>query len=91
MHVCNKSSGLNVTAVAFLVFPTRTNNFNVESLRGQAIAKQLKDAVSEVQKDIGARIFNLCLRYLWPQIENSVPCRLKFSKIHEFSDIFISQ
>jgi len=57
-----KSSGLNVTVVAFLIFPTRTNNFNVESLRGQAIAKQLKDAVSEVQKDIGARIFDLCLR-----------------------------
>ena len=63
VHFMMKSSGLNVTVVAFLVFPTRTNNFNVESLRGQAIAKQLKDAVSEVQKDIGARIFDLCLRY----------------------------
>lgn len=51
-----------MTVVAFIIFPTRTNNFNVESLRGQAIAKQLRDTISQVQKDIGQRLFEICLR-----------------------------
>lgn len=49
--------------VAFLIFPTKTNNFNVESLRGQAISKQLKETVHHVQNQIGKRIFEQCLRY----------------------------
>ena len=52
-----------MTVVAFIIFPTRTNNFNVESLRGQAIAKQLRETISAVQKDIGQRLFEVCLRY----------------------------
>jgi hypothetical protein len=28
-----------VTVVAFLIFPTKTNSFNVESLKGHAITK----------------------------------------------------
>lgn len=30
-----------VTVVAFFIMPARTNNFNVESLKGQAVRKQL--------------------------------------------------
>ncbi|CAF2888594.1 unnamed protein product [Rotaria sp. Silwood2] len=44
-----KSSGSEVTVVAFLIFPTATNNFNVESLRGQSIAKMFRDTVSNIQ------------------------------------------
>ena len=58
-----QSSGSDVTVVAFLIFPTRTSNFNVESLRGQAIAKQLRETVAAVQKDIGHRLFEIALRY----------------------------
>ncbi|XP_064599653.1 glycogen [starch] synthase-like isoform X2 [Liolophura sinensis] len=57
-----KSIHSEMTVVAFLIFPARTNNFNIESLRGQAIAKQLKDTVATVQKDIGRRLFETCLR-----------------------------
>ncbi len=39
--------------VAFLIFPTKTNSFNVESLRGHAVTKGLKDTIDEIQKDIG--------------------------------------
>ncbi|CAF4713015.1 unnamed protein product, partial [Rotaria magnacalcarata] len=31
-----KASGSDVTIVAFMIFPTPTNNFNIESLRGQS-------------------------------------------------------
>lgn len=51
-----------MTVIAFLIFPARNNNFNVESLRGQAIAKQLRDTVGYVQNQIGRRIFDVCLR-----------------------------
>ncbi|XP_041367402.1 glycogen [starch] synthase-like [Gigantopelta aegis] len=57
-----KEAGSDMTVVAFLILPARTNNFNVESLRGQAIAKQLKDTVSHVQNQIGKRIFEICLQ-----------------------------
>jgi len=30
------------TVVAFLIFPTSNSSFNVDSLKGQAIAKQLR-------------------------------------------------
>ncbi|KAK7486647.1 hypothetical protein BaRGS_00022048, partial [Batillaria attramentaria] len=57
-----KSCSSEMTVVAFLIFPARTNNFNVESLRGQAIAKQLRETVNHVQNQIGKRIFEICLR-----------------------------
>lgn len=63
-----KVEGSEVTVVAFLIFPTKASNFNVESLRGQAIAKQLRDTVSELQKEIGQRIFESCLRLTFANI-----------------------
>ncbi len=57
-----QSSGSDVNIVAFLIFPTPTNNFNVESLRGQSIAKMLRDTVQNVQSDIGKRLYEICLK-----------------------------
>lgn len=57
-----KAANSDVTVVAFLIFPGKTNNFNVDSLRGQAISKQLKDTIDEVQASIGKRLFEICLR-----------------------------
>jgi glycogen(starch) synthase len=51
-----------MTVVVFLIFPTKTSNFNVESLRGQAIAKQLRETVHTVQNELGKRIYELCLK-----------------------------
>ncbi|CAC5409044.1 GYS [Mytilus coruscus] len=58
------------TVIAFLIFPTRTNNFNVESLRGQAIAKSLKETVHQVQGQVGKRLFEICLRGTIPKGED---------------------
>jgi len=57
-----KSSGSDMTIVAFLIFPTSTNNFNIESLRGQSVAKMLRDAVQNIQSDIGKRLYEICLK-----------------------------
>ena len=59
---CFQASGSDMTVIAFLIFPAKTNNFNVESLRGQAIAKQLRETAAVVQRDIGHRLFEICLR-----------------------------
>jgi glycogen(starch) synthase len=56
-----KSSGSKMTVVAFLIFPTRTNSFNVESLKGQAITKQLQETVGSIQDKIGKKIFETVL------------------------------
>ena len=32
----------DMTVVAFLIFPAKTSNYNVEALRGQAHVKQLR-------------------------------------------------
>lgn len=34
-------NGSQTTVVAFFIMPARTNNFNVETLKGQAVRKQL--------------------------------------------------
>ncbi|ODM95584.1 Glycogen [starch] synthase [Orchesella cincta] len=56
-----KSSGSDKTVVAFLIFPCKTNNFNVESLRGQALTKSLRNTINDVQQDIGKRMYEICL------------------------------
>lgn len=53
-----------MTVVAFLIFPARTENFNVESLRGHAVTKSLRDTILEIQTKIGHRIYEICLRYM---------------------------
>ena len=54
-------SNPDVTVVVFLIFPTNTTNFNVESLRGQAIAKNLRETVHTLQNVLGKRIYESCL------------------------------
>ncbi|GAB6025988.1 hypothetical protein CHUAL_011954 [Chamberlinius hualienensis] len=56
-----KAAHSDVTVIAFLIFPAKTSNFNVESLRGQAIAKQFRDAINEIQAKVGKRMYEVCL------------------------------
>ncbi|KAI1297650.1 Glycogen [starch] synthase [Halotydeus destructor] len=65
-----KAAGSDMTVVAFLIFPARTNNFNVDSLRGQAISKQLAETCAEVQEKIGQRMFEMALGGKVPKAED---------------------
>ncbi|PAA55707.1 hypothetical protein BOX15_Mlig015376g5, partial [Macrostomum lignano] len=56
-----------VTVVAFLIFPARTASFNVESFRGQAIVKGMRDTCKQIEQDIGNRMFELCLQGRIPE------------------------
>jgi glycogen(starch) synthase len=64
-----KVSGSDKTVVAFLIFPARTNNFNVETLRGQAVVKSLRDTINEIQEKVGKRIYDICLSGRLPESE----------------------
>ena len=57
-----KSQQPDVTVVAFLIFPTKTNNFNVDSLRGHAVTKQLRDTIQQIQQHVGKRMYDTCLK-----------------------------
>ncbi|XP_025196228.1 glycogen [starch] synthase [Melanaphis sacchari] len=61
-----KNANSDMTVVAFLIFPARTDNFNVESLRGHAVTKSLRDTILELQTKIGRRIYEICLRGRMP-------------------------
>ncbi|EJD38148.1 glycogen synthase [Auricularia subglabra TFB-10046 SS5] len=58
-----KSSGSNVTVVAFIIMPAATHSYTVEALKGQAVTKQLRDTVTEIQNRIGQRIFEKAARF----------------------------
>ncbi|XP_055009642.1 glycogen [starch] synthase, liver [Boleophthalmus pectinirostris] len=52
----------DVTVVVFFIMPAKTNNFNVESLKGQAIRKQLWDTAHSVKEKFGQRLYDSLLR-----------------------------
>ncbi|XP_071441109.1 glycogen [starch] synthase [Hetaerina americana] len=62
-----KSSLPDVTVVAFLIFPAKTNNFNVESLRGHAVTKSLRDTLNDIQQKMGKRMYEICLSGRLPE------------------------
>ena len=57
-----KAARSNTTVVAFVVMPAATHSFNVEALKGQAVTKQLRETVNDVQDRIGRKIYEKALR-----------------------------
>ena len=58
-----QKSGSKVTVVAFIIMPAATHSYTIEALKGQAVTKQLRDTVTEIQNRIGQRIFERAARY----------------------------
>jgi glycogen(starch) synthase len=56
-----QSSGSAVTIVAFIITPAQTHSYTIDSLKGQAVTKQLKDTVTEIQNRIGSRLFDMAI------------------------------
>ncbi|XP_071777837.1 glycogen [starch] synthase, liver [Centroberyx gerrardi] len=52
----------DVTVVVFFIMPAQTNNFNVESLKGQAIRKQLWDTAHTVKEKFGKKLYDALLK-----------------------------
>uniref|UniRef100_A0AC34REW4 Glycogen [starch] synthase n=1 Tax=Panagrolaimus sp. JU765 TaxID=591449 RepID=A0AC34REW4_9BILA len=60
----------DVTVIAFIIYPARANSFNVDSLRGQAVCKQLKETISKIKEKIGDRMFESCVRGRIPHMDD---------------------
>ena len=52
-----------MTVVSFIIMPAATHGFTVDALKGQAVMKQLKESVNEIQHAIGKKIFDSAARY----------------------------
>ncbi|KAI9089879.1 glycogen synthase [Phlyctochytrium arcticum] len=61
-----------VTVVAFIIMPASTHSFTVDALKGQAVMKQLKETVTEIQNGIGQRIFDNAARGKIPDASHLV-------------------
>lgn len=58
-----KEAGSKTTVVAFIIMPGKTHSYTVETLKGQAVIKQLELTIEEVQKKVGDRLFEHCARH----------------------------
>ncbi|KAG7191772.1 glycogen synthase isoform 1 [Scheffersomyces spartinae] len=58
-----KEAGSKMTVVAFIIMPGKTHSYTVETLKGQAVVKQLENTIGEVQKKVGERLFEYCARF----------------------------
>ncbi|XP_010117873.1 PREDICTED: glycogen [starch] synthase, liver isoform X2 [Chlamydotis macqueenii] len=52
----------DVTVIVFFIMPAKTNNFNVETLKGQAVRKQLWDTAQSVKEKFGKKLYNALLK-----------------------------
>ncbi|XP_040293747.1 glycogen [starch] synthase, liver isoform X2 [Bufo bufo] len=58
----------DVTVVVFFIMPAKTNNFNVETLKGQAVRKQLWDTAHTVKEKFGKKLYEALLRGQIPDL-----------------------
>ncbi|AWO97851.1 putative glycogen [Scophthalmus maximus] len=68
----------DVTVVVFFIMPAETNNFNVESLKGQAVRKQLWDTAHTVKEKFGKKLYDALLKGTIPDM-NSILDRDDFT------------
>lgn len=57
-----KKANSKTTVVAFIIMPAATHSYTIDALKGQAVTKQLRDTVTEIQNKIGARLFDHAMR-----------------------------
>ncbi|KAL4244559.1 Glycogen [starch] synthase [Abortiporus biennis] len=57
-----KKSESKMTVVAFIIMPAATHSYTIDALKGQAVIKQLRETVTEIQHRIGARLFEQAMR-----------------------------
>ena len=58
-----QASGSKMTVVAFIIMPAATHSYTIEALKGQAVTKQLRDTVEQIQNRIGEKLFERTARY----------------------------
>lgn len=52
-----KKDNSNITVVAFIVMPGATNSYNVESIKGQSIRREILETCDRITKNISERLY----------------------------------
>jgi glycogen(starch) synthase len=47
-----KAEKSDVTIVAFIIMPGQTNNYNVESIKGQSIRREIRETCAKIVKKV---------------------------------------
>ncbi|RAK79402.1 glycogen [starch] synthase [Aspergillus fijiensis CBS 313.89] len=63
-----KASGSKTTVVAFIIMPAQTSSLTVESLKGQAVVKSLRETIHNIEQGIGKRMYERSLA--WKEGDN---------------------
>ena len=56
-----KETGSKMTVVAFIITHANHQSYTVDSMKGQAVVKQLQNTVEDIQQKIGKRLYEMCL------------------------------
>src|ERR1700738_4440250 len=59
------------TVVAFIILPASTNNYNISTLKGHSIVKNLKEALDRVTSRLNERMLDACLKGNSPELKLS--------------------
>lgn len=55
-----KQEGSGITVVAFIIMPAKNNSYTVETLKGQAVIRQLESTINDIQDAMGKRLLEWC-------------------------------
>ncbi|MEQ2192446.1 glycogen(starch) synthase, partial [Xenoophorus captivus] len=76
----------DVTVIAFFIMPARTNNFNVETLKGQAVRKQLCGQLPDVSKILDKEDFTIMKRAIFATQRQCQPPVCTHNMLEDSSD-----
>lgn len=56
-----KLEGSSKTVIAFIIMPAPTNNYNVETLKGQSVIRNLKETCTQIMDSLSSQLFERAL------------------------------
>jgi len=65
-----KRDHIDVTVVAFIIMPGDTNSYNVESIKGQSIRREILETCDRITKDISERMYEQIMQGKIPDQES---------------------
>jgi len=65
-----KQDNSEMTVVAFIIMPGNTNSYNVESIRSQAVRREINETCTRITNDIAERLIKSIMEGKLPEPEN---------------------
>ncbi|TST22540.1 Glycogen [starch] synthase, muscle [Bagarius yarrelli] len=87
---CGTVHKSDVTVVVFFIMPAKTNNFNVESLKGQAVRKQLWAEIPDMSKILDKDDFTIMKRAIYATQRHTLPPVTTHNMLDDSTDPILS-